>query len=62
MISDLMDVDEVERYLKLDKQTIYNWLHQKKLTGIKMGHVWRFDKKDIDKWLAMQTINVGAKE
>jgi len=62
MISDLMDVDELARYLKLDKQTIYNWLHQKKLTGIKMGHVWRFDKKDIDKWLAMQTINVGAKE
>ena len=62
MISDLMDVDELARYLKLDKQTIYNWLHQKKLTGIKMGHVWRFDKKDIDKWLAMQNINVGAKE
>lgn len=38
-------------YLKLQKQTIYNWLNQRKIAGIKMGGVWRFDKKEIDKWL-----------
>jgi len=47
----LMDTDELARYLKLEKQTIYNWLHQKKISGIKVGHVWRFDKRVIDKWL-----------
>ena len=47
----LMDTDELARYLKLEKQTIYNWLHQKKISGIKVGHVWRFDKRAIDKWL-----------
>jgi len=47
----LMDVDELAAYLKVKKQTIYNWLHQKKISGIKMGHVWRFEKKVVDEWL-----------
>ena len=50
-MSHLMDVDELAQYLKLQKQTIYNWLHQRKISGIKIGGVWRFDKRDIDKWL-----------
>ena len=50
----LMDVDELAAYLKLQKQTIYNWLHAKKISGIKVGHVWRFDKKAVDAWLRSQ--------
>lgn len=52
----LMDVEELARYLKLRKQTIYNWLNQNKITGIKVGGVWRFDKRDIDKWLRSQRV------
>ncbi|MCP4652078.1 MAG: helix-turn-helix domain-containing protein [Candidatus Omnitrophica bacterium] len=48
----LMSVDELADYLGLQKQTIYNWLHQKKIAGIKIGKVWRFDRKYIDEWLA----------
>jgi excisionase family DNA binding protein len=47
----LMDVDELAKYLKLRRQTIYNWLHQKKISGIKMGGVWRFDRREVDAWL-----------
>jgi len=47
----LIDIDELADYLKLKKQTIYNWLHQRKITGIKVGGVWRFDRKEIDTWL-----------
>ena len=47
----LMSVDELADYLGLQKQTIYNWLHQKKISGIKIGKVWRFDRKYIDNWL-----------
>jgi len=50
----LMDIDELANYLKLQKQTIYNWLHLRKISGIKVGGVWRFDKKDVDKWLRSQ--------
>lgn len=47
----LMDVEELAGYLRLKRQTIYNWLHENKISGIKVGGVWRFDKKEVDKWL-----------
>ncbi len=47
----LMDIDELADFLRLKKQTIYNWLHQSKLTGIKIGGVWRFDRKEVEDWL-----------
>ena len=47
----LLDVDDLAKYLKLEKQTIYNWLNQRKISGIKIGGVWRFDRQEIDKWL-----------
>jgi len=50
-MSRLIDIDELAEYLKLKKQTIYNWLHQGKISGIKLGGVWRFDRREIDSWL-----------
>ncbi len=47
----LMDLDELADYLRLKKQTIYNWLHEGKISGIKVGGVWRFDPKEINAWL-----------
>ncbi len=47
----LMDVDELADYLKLQKQTIYNWLNQRKISGIKVGGVWRFERREVDNWL-----------
>jgi excisionase family DNA binding protein len=47
----LMTITELSEYLSLQKQTIYNWLHQKKISGLKVGKVWRFDRKYIDEWL-----------
>lgn len=47
----LMNIDELADYLRLQRQTIYNWLNQGKISGIKVGGVWRFDRKDVDDWL-----------
>lgn len=47
----LINIDELADYLRIQKQTIYNWLNQGKITGIKVGGVWRFDQKDIDAWI-----------
>ncbi|MFA6217213.1 MAG: helix-turn-helix domain-containing protein [Candidatus Omnitrophota bacterium] len=46
-----MNIDELADYLRLQKQTIYNWLSQGKLSGIKVGGVWRFNRRDVDTWL-----------
>lgn len=58
----LMNVDELAHYLKLDKQTIYNWLHKKKISGIKVGRVWRFDKEAIDEWLRSRRVPAEGSE
>ena len=50
-MSRLMDIDELANYLRLKRQTIYNWLHQGKISGIKVGGVWRFERRDVDAWL-----------
>lgn len=47
----LINIEELAEYLRLQKQTIYNWLNQGKISGIKVGGVWRFDQKEIDDWL-----------
>ena len=47
----LMDIDELAGYLRLKKQTIYNWLNQRKISGIKVGGVWRFERREVDDWL-----------
>ncbi len=50
-MSRLIDIDELAEYLKLKKQTIYNWLSAGKISGIKVGGVWRFERKEIEAWL-----------
>ena len=59
-MAQLMNIEELAAYLKLEKQTIYNWLHEKKISGIKIGHVWRFDKDAIDRWLMSRTVNARS--
>lgn len=52
----LLNVQELAEYLRLEKQTIYNWLHQGKIGGMKVGHVWRFDRDEVDRWLAARVV------
>ena len=57
----LLDVDDLAKYLKLQKQTIYNWLNQRKISGMKIGGVWRFDKTEIDKWLKSKSRKIDKR-
>ena len=50
-MSRLMNIDELADYLRLKKQTIYNWLNQGKISGIKVGGVWRFERREVEAWL-----------
>lgn len=47
----LMDIDDLADYLKIKKQTIYNWLSDRKISGIKVGGVWRFERREVAAWL-----------
>ena len=47
----LLSADQVARYLKVDKFTVYRLVSQKKIPAFKVGNQWRFKRKMIDAWL-----------
>jgi excisionase family DNA binding protein len=51
MQQNLLTTDQVARYLKVDKFTVYRLVAQKKIPAFKVGNQWRFNKKMIDEWL-----------
>ena len=48
----LMTIDELAKYLRMKKVTIYKHAQGGKLPGFKVGSSWRFKKSTIDKWIA----------
>ena len=48
----LMTIDELAKYLRMKKVTIYKHAQEGKLPGFKVGSKWRFKKATIDKWIA----------
>lgn len=45
---ELLTVEEVAEYLKMNPQVIRRWLREGKLPGSKIGRAWRVSKQDID--------------
>lgn len=50
----IMTVDELAKYLRMHKQTIYRMAVDGRLPGYKVGNRWRFKKDRIDQWLVEQ--------
>jgi excisionase family DNA binding protein len=48
---DFMTTDEVARYLRVDKYTIYRLVSQKKLPAFKVGNQWRFKRSILERWI-----------
>jgi len=51
-MANLMTIDELARYLRMKKVTIYKHAQERKLPGFKVGSSWRFKKSTIDKWIS----------
>lgn len=47
----LLTVEQVARYLKVDKFTVYRLVTQKKIPAFKVGNQWRFKQSLLDEWL-----------
>ncbi len=60
MQENLLTTEQVARYLKVDKFTIYRLVTQKKIPAFKVGNQWRFKRAMIDAWL-IQNSNVWPK-
>ncbi len=57
MPEELLTVEEVAGYLKIDRITLYRMLARKKIPAIRVGGQWRFYRKMIDAWL-MKNSNI----
>jgi len=60
--SDVMTVQEVTEYLRLNEMTIYRLAQEGKTPGLKIGRSWRFKKELIDEWFRREgeTARFGA--
>jgi len=47
----LLTIEDLEEYLRFTRKSIYKLLKRGALPAIKIGNKWRFDKKEIDRWL-----------
>ena len=48
----IMTLEEVARFLRLNKSTIYRMAREGSLPAWKLGNVWRFKKEAIEDWIA----------
>ena len=46
-----VSVDEIAEHLGVRRETIYNWIEKRGLPAHKVGHLWKFQKKDVDSWV-----------
>lgn len=51
---EVFDLDELTRYLKIPKSTLYKLAQRGGVPGQKVGKQWRFHKGAIDDWLNKQ--------
>lgn len=47
----VMTIEELSRYLKVPKSTLYKLAQEGKLPGQKVGRHWRFHREAVDRWL-----------
>ncbi len=52
--STLMTLEEVARYLRLHRSTVYRLAGDGLIPGLKVGNQWRFAKERVDLWMAGQ--------
>lgn len=54
--AELMEVEEVARYLEVDSSVVRDWAASGKLPAIKEGDKFHFDKTKIDEWITSERI------
>jgi len=49
---EIMTVSSLADYLHCHTTTVYRLLRQGKIPGFRIGSDWRFERAEIDKWIA----------
>jgi excisionase family DNA binding protein len=51
MSDEILTIQELAEYLKLNEKTAYRLAGEGKLPGFKVGGSWRFKREDIEAWI-----------
>ena len=51
----VMTVREVADYLHIHSSTVYKLLRRRQLPAFRIGSDWRFNRSQIDQWMADRT-------
>jgi excisionase family DNA binding protein len=54
MTDEILTIQEIAEYLKLNEKTAYRLASEGKLPGFKVGGSWRFKRVDLEKWIEEQ--------
>ena len=55
-----LSLDELARYLKVPKSTLYKLVMRRDVPGYKVGRSWRFDRDEVDRWVKSRHANPKA--
>jgi excisionase family DNA binding protein len=56
-MEELITLEELSKYLKISKPTLYKMVERGKIPALKIASQWRFKKEDIDGWVEKQRKN-----
>ena len=48
-------MNEASEYLGIRKNTLYEWVVQKKIPHVKVGRHTKFKREDLERWLTRRT-------
>jgi excisionase family DNA binding protein len=51
----LMDMNEASEYLGIRKNTLYEWVMERKIPHVRVGRLLKFRREDLEAWLRKRT-------
>jgi excisionase family DNA binding protein len=54
MVDEILTSEEVCKYLKIPRSSLYKLAGDKEIPAFKVGRHWRFKKEKLDAWLEKQ--------
>ena len=51
----LLNTTEAALFLGISKNTLYDWVNQRKIPFIKIGRLTKFRQKDLESWLEQRS-------
>lgn len=55
MATDVLDLEEVAKWLHVNPWTIYRLVKEGKIPGFKVGNQWRFKRDTLERWMDRQS-------